>query len=436
MNKTVLGGLALLMATGGVTLAIPSVRNFIDNCLPSLGINGYSGRSNATVRFSPPLVSSMSDSEETPGKLVDIDRSFNPTVAIAQESEPTAVASGSAIADSVRNPAIIQLVQATLPPSANQTGVKDTSNSLVVPRLSQVQEKTSLPSEGLNVPAASMASTISVPDASLTFVRDREVTAQANGIIFKLPVDDGSIVNEGDLLVELDTRVADAEVRVQTKELEQAKLKASDNSSVQYAEKASAVARVESEISDRLLREWSEDLSTNQKKRLEYEKSRLQINVSNIEHAKDEAAVGVSEAKLEAAKVQVVQRQITANFGGIVSDVKKEPFDYVREGETILRVTDMQRIRVKGRVNLTNSNVPPHLLLNAPAKVTVIAPGISKRIDGVVGYVAPFTGGVANVYPIWVEIANEKLADGQFLLREGMNATIELFPKRSLGSTN
>jgi multidrug resistance efflux pump len=146
-----------------------------------------------------------------------------------------------------------------------------------------------------------------------------------------------------------------------------------------------------------------------------------------MEKAKDAALVGVSEAKLDAAKVQLEMRRFEAPWDGIVSEVKKRQSAYVRAGEPILNLTDMRKVRVSGQVELT-TGVPPHAILNAPARITItVAPGVLETVDGIVGYVAPNSRTVNN-YPFWIEIENRLLQDGQYLFRGGMRAKVEIQP--------
>jgi hypothetical protein len=414
MKKSIWVACATVATVVGLAVAVPSVRNWIDQTVPSLGINGYRTTSEPTA----PMLPSESQSATEAPLLVNIDPS-NPTP--LRGSNLTATEPPIVLAQA------LQSTDSLLPGAVDLGSLPNAPGGLpnVPGGLPQgsVLPSNAVPSNGIGVPPAVPSGILLVPIASLTFVRDIDVAAQADGIITQMHVDEGKAVKQGDPMIELDTRIALAEIIVQTKELEQAKLKAGDQSQILYSEAAFDVAKNEVEISDKLYRDRAEDLSTNQKKKLELKKAELQINVSKIEHAKDKAAVGVSEAKLEAANVQTALRNINAHWDGLVSDVKKEQFDYVRAGEVILRLTDMSKIRVNGQVRV---NIPPHLLLNSKARVSVqIAPGVKHDVDGIVGFVAP-RASEPDTYRMWVEIDNVRLPDGQFLMREGMKATIEI----------
>jgi multidrug efflux pump subunit AcrA (membrane-fusion protein) len=283
--------------------------------------------------------------------------------------------------------------------------------------------------DGVQVPSASSNGLIIDPSATLVFMNNISVPAQADGIITNLQVDEGSMVRKGDPIYQLDPRLANAEIAVQSKELEQAKLKFEDTSNLDFSKLAHEVAITEYQISNNLVTKQAEDEMTNKKKALEAEKARLQVVVSEMDKRKDLTLVGVSEAKLDAAKVQLDLRSFAAPWDGIVSKIDKRQSAYVRAGEPILQLTDMRRIRVKGEFTVT-AGVPPHLVLNSPAKVIIeIAPGVEESVDGIVGFVSPSALSL-NQYPYWIEIDNRLLPDGQYLFRGGMRARVEIQPRR------
>jgi acetyl/propionyl-CoA carboxylase alpha subunit len=423
VNKAFVVSGAIAVATFAGLSAVPQVRQFVHNMVPSLGIEAAKNSSSshlAELQIADKSLFDLANAEagraDHVGRLIEID-----SVSSDQSSyDDTAVQSNVDDADSM-----IRLAQSTEPASPRTVNaVQTTTTRNSTARLSSFGQ---LPGDGLPVPSAASSRLLQDDNAALIFVNDVTVPAQADGIITNLLVDEGSVVKKGDLVYQLDPRLANAEISVQEKELEQARVKYEDESSLEFSRLAHQVAVKEYQISNDLVSKNAEDAMANERKRLEAEKARLQIKVSEMEKAKDAALVGVSEAKLDAAKVQLEMRRFEAPWDGIVSEVKKRQSAYVRAGEPILNLTDMRKVRVSGQVELT-TGVPPHAILNAPARITItVAPGVLETVDGIVGYVAPNSRTVNN-YPFWIEIENRLLQDGQYLFRGGMRAKVEIQP--------
>ena len=377
-------GLPVVLAFGLAALAIglvPGVRNWLDSTFPQLGINGPS----------PATQSSRSVESERNQPTVDATRMLpNPNLDL-QSSQPhgtlTSHEDGKAFEPSTTP---VQLAHATLP----------------------VEE-----------PVFTR-----IANAKVLFPEDIPIAAQTDGIIAELFVDEGSFVKKGDPMIIIDSRIAEAEAEVAKEELAAAVNKAEDNSSIEYAKAAVEVALSDVKISDQLYAKGAEGVMENEKKRLELKKAQLQVKVSQSEKAQQLNAVGVQTAKLNASKVQLALRKIPAPYDGFVSEIAKKKDSFAKGGEIVFRFTSMEKMRIRGLAKVSDA---PHLLLNAPAKVTIfVAPGKSEILDGKVFSVAPRQTGTSDQYMIFIDIPNRLTADGQYLFREGMKAAVDIQPNR------
>ena len=377
-------GLPVVLAFGLAALAIglvPGVRNWLDSAFPQLGING------------PSLATQSSSSVESERNQPSVDATRmlpNPNPDL-QSSQPrstlTSLEDGKAY-DPLTTP--VQLAQATLP----------------------VEE-----------PVFTR-----IANAKVLFPEDIPIAAQTDGIIAELFVDEGSFVRKGDPMIIIDSRIAEAEAEVAKEELAAAVNKAEDNSSIEYAKAAVEVAMSDVKISDQLYAKGAEGVMENEKKRLELKKAQLQVKVSQSEKAQQLNAVGVQTAKLNASKVQLALRKIPAPYDGFVSEIAKKKDSFAKGGEIVFRFTSMEKMRIRGLAKVSDA---PHLLLNAPARITIyVAPGKSETIDGKVFSVAPRSSTLEDEYAIFIDIPNRLTADGQYFFREGMKATVKILPNR------
>ena len=286
-----------------------------------------------------------------------------------------------------------------------------------------------VPADGVNVPASTRTDAITFSGV-LSFVNDVWIPAQTDGIIQQLMVDEGAVVQVDSVLIELDSRLANAEVQVAENEKTSAILKAVDDSQIKFSEASLEVSKSVLLRSQQLYETGVETRDDLEKKSLERIKAGFQVDVSKREQKINQAAVGVSDAKLNASKVQVELRTIKAPFSGMVAETQKERFEWVKAGDQILRLVSLEKFRVRGFVLLEES---PNILEGAAARVTVpIGPGKVETIEGVVGFVKPESVGKklsGNEYAVWVEMPN-RVVNGKYLFRGGMDAKVEIYPQR------
>jgi len=405
-------GLPVVLAFGLAALAIglvPGVRNWLDSTFPQLGING------------PSLATQSSSSVESERNQRDVDAKRmlpNPNLDLQSNQPQGALTSHESAKTFETLTTPVQLAHATLP-----------LEEPVVTRIAQNQAPIlPIQNSGLNVPSSAGNGSLLVSDAKVLFPEDIPIAAQTDGIIAELFVDEGSFVRKGDPMIIIDSRIAEAEAEVAKEELAAAVNKAEDNSSIEYARAAVEVAMSDVKISDQLYAKGAEGVMENEKKRLELKKAQLQVKVSQSEKAQQLNAVGVQTAKLNASKVQLALRKIPAPYDGFVSEIAKKKDSFAKGGEIVFRFTSMEKMRIRGLAKVSDA---PHLLLNAPARVTIfVAPGKSETLDGKVFSVAPRQTGTNDQYSIFIDIPNRLTADGQYLFREGMKATVDILSNR------
>jgi multidrug efflux pump subunit AcrA (membrane-fusion protein) len=265
--------------------------------------------------------------------------------------------------------------------------------------------------------------------AILTYVNDTDITATADGILMRIGADEGATIAKESILLDVDSRMVQAQLKVAQKKMEAASEKARDRSNIEFSEKSYEVAKLQLEMFQKLADRDATSLMELESKRLEAEKARLAGVVAEVQNRQDVAAEQVAEAEAEAASVELQLRQIRAPFDGVVVDRKKQLFDWVRAGEPVLRLVGMERVRVNGRISAQDLQGPPHLLENAPATaiITLFSNGTPQgtqevSINGNLGFVSPVLD-PSGMYEVWMEIGNQQV-QGRWLLREGMRARL------------
>ena len=224
-----------------------------------------------------------------------------------------------------------------------------------------------------------------------------EVKSKASGLITKMPVETGTLVKPGDLLVQIDTR----DVQNQYNQAE-ADLKASQ-AKLQVSEQ-------QKKRSDEL---FKARVITSQ----EYETASL-----DLENSK--AAMIRSAANLDLAKQRLEDATVTAPTSGTIltktvslGQVITSATSSATGGTTLLTMADLGRVRVRALFNETDiGQVRP----GQTASVTVDA-FPDRRFQGIVEKIEPSATIQQNVtmFPVLVTLDNS-----ESLLKPGMNGEV------------
>jgi HlyD family secretion protein len=224
-----------------------------------------------------------------------------------------------------------------------------------------------------------------------------EVKSKASGLITKMPVETGTLVKPGDLLVQIDTR----DVQNQYNQAE-ADLKASQ-AKLQVSEQ-------QKKRSDEL---FKARVITSQ----EYESASLDLENSR-------AAVIRSAANLDLAKQRLEDATVTAPTAGTIltktvslGQVITSATNSATGGTTLLTMADLSRVRVRALFNETDIG---QVRSGQTANVTVDAYP-DRRFQGVVEKIEPSATIQQNVtmFPVLVTLDNR---DGY--LKPGMNGEV------------
>jgi HlyD family secretion protein len=226
-----------------------------------------------------------------------------------------------------------------------------------------------------------------------------EVKSKASGLITKMPVETGTLVKPGDLLVQIDTR----DVQNQYNQAE-ADLKAS--------QAKLHVSEAQKKRSDEL---FKARVITSQ----EYESASL-----DLENSK--AAVIRSAANLDLAKQRLEDATVTAPTAGTVltktvslGQVITSATSSATGGTTLITMADLNRVRVRALFNETDiGQVRP----GQTTAVTVDA-FPDRRFQGVVEKIEPSATIQQNVtmFPVLVTLDNR-----EGLLKPGMNGEVSV----------
>lgn len=304
---------------------------------------------------------------------------------------------------------------------------------------------------GAAKPAASSARpTIQLKEAfQVVPVREAKLSASQHGAIVELPAKEGQAVKQGDILGQLDDRVAKAAIAVAEAELRVAEKQAESDAPVQAAIATQEVAEKELQksIDINVTKPNTINATELERLRLTVKKAEYQILVAEQEFQAAKLNAVVKEAQLRSAELDAEMRRIRAPYDGEVIQVIRNIGEWVQAGDPVLHLVDMQRLRVQGYIYVSSRTleeqsllgvggaaaphardadlVDPSEIVGRDCEVIVELPkGKQEVFKAKVDYVSPVQelGGRVRV---WVEIENRKVA-GRWVAQPGQMAYVKV----------
>jgi HlyD family secretion protein len=230
-----------------------------------------------------------------------------------------------------------------------------------------------------------------------------EVKSRASGQVTQMPVETGTLVRPGDLIVQLDTRDVQNQFNQAKADLE-------------AAEKKLEVSAIQKKRSDELLRGRIITAQENEAAQLDY--------------ANAQSAIVRARASLDLAQQRLDDARVTAPVTGTIIEkpvalgqVIQSGTSAVGGGTTIVKMADLTRVRARALVNETDIGS-----VRAGLEATVIVDAFPDRpFRGTVEKIEPQAIVQQNVtmFPVLVTLDNQ---DG--LLMPGMNGEVSIVSER------
>jgi multidrug resistance efflux pump len=286
------------------------------------------------------------------------------------------------------------------------------------------------PSSGVPVSAPGADPTFT---ASIRAPNDRRIPAEVEGLITTMTAVEGARVTKGTVLATIDDRQVLAQQEVARIGFRAADEKAKDEIEEKYAMKAAAVA----------LKDYQMGLEANasgrqvispidlEKKKLDYERARLQIEKAQKDQVLARLDADVKQAELDLAGVALTRRTIIAPFDGEVQLLLLHQSEWANPGDPILRLVQFDVMYVECPVS--TAEFDPAELQGRP--VTVVVNLARNRQATVEGRIVMASQLVVDMnkgygqYLVRAEVKNERVRDF-WLVRPGLPASMTIHVKQ------
>src|SRR5438034_722296 len=272
--------------------------------------------------------------------------------------------------------------------------------------------------------AAGTPASVEIPSAVIKISEEIAVPARDDGVLAKIEVKEGQLVEEGDVVVRLldtDVRLAAERARL---EAEIALRKFKNDVDLRYAKKSTDVAKAE----------LARSLDTNEKypktvSNSELDRQRLQVDQGELQIQKAQHDLGVAgltreirDSEHKIASEQLERRTILAPLRGMIVEVLRRRGEWVQPGDTVVRIVRLDRLKAEGFLPAKHASLD---LVGSKVRLKVVG-GDNKPMEfaGHIVFVNPEIDPLNSQVRVWAEVENPDLK-----LRPGMQATLTIEPK-------
>jgi len=256
---------------------------------------------------------------------------------------------------------------------------------------------------------ACAADTIEVPGMVLKLVEQVDVPARETGVLSALNVREGQAVEQGFLLGQIDdseARIAVERVKI---ELLIAKTHAENDINVRFSRKSVEVAKAELARSIDSIKRFPKSVSESEMDRLRLlvEKGTLEVEQAQRDFAVAGFAQKVKANELQSAEQKAANHQITAPIKGVVVQIQRHRGEWVKPGDTVLRILRIDRLRAEGYLK---AKYLGKVAKGQEVRLTVELPqGGDAKLAGKIVFLDPEIEPVNAQLRVWAEFSNPNL---------------------------
>lgn len=280
---------------------------------------------------------------------------------------------------------------------------------------------TNQPNRGASDPVDSK---IVVADAAkVILINNVRVPAQVEGMLTKILVEEGAIIEQDQPIAIIDDRQALITLELKKAQEREAEYNALNNINLKDARNSEALAREKAAAYLALEKQGATATWNARSLELEATREKLRIELAEMNMKIAEVQFLAKKSERELADLEIVKRKVLAPFSGFVETRVAQLGEWVQPGSPIVQIVQMDRLRAQGFV----SAVSPDRAV-APGMAAVVefdlGNGRKERINGVVSFVGNDVD-LQNRRRIWVEFENSRVGN-DWLIKPGMIPVIRI----------
>jgi multidrug resistance efflux pump len=253
------------------------------------------------------------------------------------------------------------------------------------------------------------------------YIDKTPIPAQAEGALLKLNFQEGDLVNEGDVLAIIDDTAAKQAVELKKAEKKEAELNAANDVNIRNARNSYDLADAQAKAFIELHKEGAAPFWEMKTKEFEADRAKLSIEMSEMDMKVKAVQMIAKRTELEMAEFELTRRNVKAPLTGHIEERIAQTGQWVRPGDPIATLIQMDKLRVEGYVDALR--YPGQIRKGSPVRVIVQTEDEKAiKFNGKLGY-RSLEINSNQEYRVWIEIANQRVGD-DWLLKPGMKAEI------------
>lgn len=274
-------------------------------------------------------------------------------------------------------------------------------------------------------PAPGNRTTKQLDGCLVTLIEEVRVPAEEEGRLVALEAREGLYVEAETVLGLIDDTMAQMQQKVAKAQYDEAQLQADSEIAIEVAIKAAQVLQAEYEQAIDANRKARGALSLAEVRRrwFAWDRSKSEIDQARMDREVAKLTAAARAAELEAAAAAIERRRIKAPIDGMVVEVFHHVGEWVSPGEPVFHLVRMNKLRVEGF--LKAAEFDPSDVINRPARVAVRLAHGEATFDGKIVFAHPLVDAKGE-FKVWAEVENRQDATGQWLLRPGLVAAMDI----------
>jgi multidrug efflux pump subunit AcrA (membrane-fusion protein) len=240
-------------------------------------------------------------------------------------------------------------------------------------------------------------------------------------------ITEGMFVKKGQLLGHFDDRVLQNQLLIDEAQFNVAKAAEEKLIEVKFAARGVQVATTKLNMLREINKQHAGTIPAMEVLLAEHEVLQAEANLEMCKYAiqnERKEETNVKRQTIEATKTNIQIRQLTSPIDGIVTKIEHAEGEYVREGEPVMEITQLDTLRAVCKIDIAyfsqNQLEGKNVIVQFKKNNTN-----SENFDGKIVFVNPNIINATNEYEVFIEIKNQKTGNN-WKLQPGSRITAKL----------